>query len=120
VISGKGGGFYRETSISFPIPLAAPLTEEKVHIIGVEEGFKEPKESPAIANGDCTGTWETPGAKSGHLCIFFFPGVLGVPKLNVADAENTEDTAGVSGAILGESSGEEAVFLYKGSWVVTG
>jgi hypothetical protein len=120
VLSGTGGGYYRETSLSFPIPLAAGLHEANVHVIGVEEGFKEANESAVIVNGDCTGTWENPGAKSENLCVFLYPGVLGEPKLSVSDAESESFSAGPSGAILGESPGGESIFFYKGSWVVTG
>jgi len=120
ILSGKGAGYYRETSISFPIPLAAPLDKEKVHIIGVEEGAGEAKQAAAITNGECTGTWEDPGAKSGNLCIFLYPGVFGTPGLNVSDAESETFSAGISGAIIGEAGTEEGVFFYKGSWVVTG
>lgn len=119
VLAGKAAG-ERFTSLSFPIPLAAPLSEGKTHIIGVEEGFKEAKEAVAIQNGECTGTWAGPGAKSGSLCVFISPQVLGEPKLNLADAESEAFSAGISGATLGESTGVEANYLYQGSWVVTG
>ncbi len=110
----------RETSLSFPIPLAAGLSEEKTHVIGVEEGAKEAKEATAITNGECTGNWEDPGAKSENLCVFLNPEVIGEPKLGLIDAESQTMSAGVSGAILAETAGGSGYFLYRGSWVVTG
>jgi Collagen triple helix repeat (20 copies) len=119
VLAGKAAG-ERFTSISFPIPLAAPLSEAKTHIIGVEEGFKEANEASAIKNGECTGTWESPGAKSENLCVFISPLLLGTPSLHLADTESESFSAGISGATIGESNGVEANYLYQGSWVVTG
>ncbi len=113
----------RYTSLSFPVPLAAPLSTEKAHVIGLEEGAKEAKEATAITNGECTGNWEDPGAKSENLCVFINPEVAGEPKLALNDAESQSvgTSAGVSGAILGEEAVVEAgYFLYRGSWIVTG
>jgi hypothetical protein len=111
-------------AISFPIPLAAPLGENSVHFIGKEEGFKEPKEATAIKNEECTGTWEKPGAATGNLCIFVNPTQeLGEPNpLGVEDGEAKAGPkgAGVSGAHLGEEDAKTGLFLYGGSWVVTG
>jgi hypothetical protein len=119
IIGGKGAG-ERFTSLSFPIVLASPLAEGKVHIIGPEEGAGGTKEATAITNGECTGNSETPGAESENLCVFISPGAIGEPKLNLADTESEAFSAGVSGAVLGEASGDEATYLYRGSWVVTG
>lgn len=55
------------TPISFNIPLAAAPTPV---VIGIEEGEGEPNEAAAIANGECVGTVESPGAGKGKLCIF--------------------------------------------------
>jgi hypothetical protein len=113
----------RYTSLSFPVPLAEPLSQEKAHIIGLEEGAKEAKEATAITNGECTGNWEDPGAKSENLCVFINPAVGGEPKLGLTDAESqsVSTSAGVSGAVLGEEGAVAAgYFLYRGSWVVTG
>jgi hypothetical protein len=119
ILAGKTAG-ERYTSLSFPIPLAAPLAEEKVHLIGVEEGAGEANEAAAIVKGECTGNYENPGAKSGELCVFVSPLVLGTPNLHIADTESEAFSAGVGGAILGEVTGTEGNYLYQGSWVVTG
>ena len=111
----------RATSISFGIPLASPLEGERVHIIGIEEGSKEANQAAAITSGECTGTWETPGAANGNLCIFLDPNIFGAtPNFHASDAESEADAAGISGAILFEDSPNEEPFIYKGSWVVTG
>jgi hypothetical protein len=119
VLAGRTSG-ERYTSLSFPIPLTAPLTEAKVHLIGPEEGAGGAKPAPAITNGECTGNSETPGAKSENLCVFISPALLGEPNLHLGDTENEAFTAGVSGAILGEAGLTEANYLYQGSWIVTG
>lgn len=117
--SGETLGF-RSTAISFPIPLAASLAESQVHLIGVEEGAGELNEAAAIKSGECTGTWEHPGAKSKNLCVFTKPEGSAS---NLTTTESTESSAsggaGVSGAILNYTLGS-GVFVLKGSWVVTG
>lgn len=118
VLSGKATG-YRFTSLSFPIPLKGPIEEAHAHIIGLEEGHGEPKQSSAITSGECTGTSEDPGAASGNLCVFM-SAALGTPSLHLADAENAQFAVGVSGATIGESPGQEENYLYQGSWIVTG
>ena len=119
VLAGKAAG-ERFTSISFPIPLAAPLTRQKAHVIGVEEGSGEAKPAAAITNGECTGNYENPGAKSENLCVFTSTLVAGKPEVELGDAESVDFGAGASGAVLGEASGTEATYLYQGSWIVTG
>jgi hypothetical protein len=107
-------------SLSFSIPLAAPLSQNEVHFIGHEEGAGEPKQAAAITNGECTGNWEAPGAKSGNLCVFINPFGGGPAKLVVLNGEGSTVGAGVSGAILEEQNFEEGFVAYAGSWVVTG
>ena len=109
----KGSAF---ASISFPIPLGAPLPETAVHYI---------KEGETTAQ--CTGTPEAPSAEQGNLCVYerftsglktneaiiFTPsaGFFGIP---------TEDGAGVSGAGIylpmpaGQGGG-----IAIGAWAVT-
>jgi hypothetical protein len=112
---------YVYTALSFSIPLAAPLGKNEVHFIGREEGAGESKQAAAITNGECTGKWEAPGAKSGNLCVFINPTIGGGPaKLSVANAEGPAAGAGVSGAILIELDLETGAAVYAGSWVVTG
>lgn len=101
-------------------PVGCTAHKWNVHIIGVGEGLKEAKQASAITSGECIGTWEDPGAESENLRVFLFLGVLGTRELGIADAKRKTFGAGLSGATLGEGSGEEANYLYKGSWVVTG
>lgn len=109
--------------LSFTIPLAAPLGENEVHFIGREEGAGESSEATAIKNGECTGTWKEPGAKSGNLCVFLnvLAGAAGPGKLLIGDAETEgHGGAGISGAILHEADTEGGPVIYQGTWVVTG
>jgi hypothetical protein len=122
VLAGVAGG-RRLVGISFPIPISEPLPSARAHLIGVEEGKGEAKEAGAIASGECTGTWQEPGAASENMCIFVSPLLQGAPpKLNViSDAESEGEFAvGKSGAVFGEGNGTEEKYFYQGSWVVTG
>jgi hypothetical protein len=120
-MSGTGPAFL-QTGISFTVPLAAPLTANQTHFIGDEEGFKEPKEAAAIKNGECSGTYTDPGAKSGNLCVFINPTSLNGPgTLAIENAETAAEAgAGVSGAVLAELYLGSEIAHYEGSWVVTG
>ena len=111
------------TGISFPVPLSSPLLEANAHVIQFEEGAGEAKPSPAIVAKECTGTWESPGAASGNLCLFVSPTQVGSiaqgPTITDAESEGVF-SVGVSGAvIIIEHAGEEG-YLRQGSWVVTG
>jgi hypothetical protein len=108
------------TAISFPVPLAAALPQASVHLIGVEEGSKEPNESPAIKSGECSGTWRAPGAKSKNLCVFVTPGGTASHLAATSNAESESEGAGVSGAILSAGISFGGPFYLTGSWVVTG
>ena len=66
------------------------------------------------------GNFENPGAASENLCVFISAAIGNPENLALGDAESETFTAGVSGAVMGESSGSEATYFYKGSWVVTG
>jgi hypothetical protein len=105
-------------SISFPIALEATLSEGKTHVIGIEEGFKELKQAAAITSGECTGTWEHPGAAGKNLCVFVNPNST-ENATNIGNAESEAAGAGVSGAIVTGKAGIGLFFL-EGSWVVTG
>lgn len=116
---------FHDTAVSFPIPLAAALSEADVHVIGVEEGFKEAKESSAIKSGQCSGTWENTEtapikAQSKNLCIFVSPGGSAETLTGTESAESASSGgAGVSGVVLTAGIGT-GPFILKGSWVVTG
>jgi hypothetical protein len=108
-------------NVSFSVPLAAALGAGEVHFIGKEEGSKEANEAAAIKNGECTGTWEGPGAESGNLCVFLNPkSGSGTEDFAILDGESAGEGAGVSGAVVrGIDLGSEP-FYHFGSWVVTG
>lgn len=108
------------TGISFPIRLASELSLEKVHVIGEEEGFKEAKEAAAIKSGECTGTWEDPGAASENLCIFLQIAGGEVSSLKIENSESGGEGAGPSGAIIQYNAPPEHLFIFHGSWVTTG
>jgi hypothetical protein len=127
-INELGPHFVNEAGIvtvSFPIPLAAPLGEEKVHIInsnGMEINSSNEEVTPTEC-GSAIGVnvdVENPQAKPGSLCIY-------VGKLvNVLTTDAYIETpgrtalgAGVSGAVIpfvGEGPRQSAT----GSWAVTG
>jgi len=62
------GGFQQFLSaVTFPFPLSAAPTGI---YIGPGEGEGEENESSEITNGECSGTFESPAAKAGNLCVF--------------------------------------------------
>ncbi len=116
----SGEGFFVATGISFPIALGAPLASTAVHFIGKEEGAGETKEAAAIKGGECTGTWQQPGAKSGNLCVFLNPSAsFGPSSPNIENEETGQNGAGISGAILGIENVKKELVLQAGSWVTT-
>ncbi len=101
--------------ISFPIPLAAQITETHVF------------EGETIPSG-CTGRISEVivqvvelGAEPGNLCIYLRNGAkLKAEQLIACDAETGEPfKAGRSGAILAASSAPEAGARAEGTWAVT-
>lgn len=68
---GFSSGFFRTgeekstVAISFPIPLAAPLDEQHVHIVTLEE-----IESSGPETKECEGTADAPQANPGNLCLY--------------------------------------------------
>jgi hypothetical protein len=120
--------------VSFPIPLAAPLTNEEecgtpshpacpVHVIGWEEGEGEPNEAEAIENGECTGTVTSPGAAEGNACIFV--GGLHENLLEVVPTktgyllEPNAAGAGADGTVLFVKTSTSGGALVSGTWAVT-
>ena len=61
------------TSISFPIPLTAPLNSSETHSVSAE-AVKKREEGKTVAEGaapvECPGTVEKPAAQSGNLCVY--------------------------------------------------
>lgn len=132
---------YVNVPISFPIPLAAALEENQVHVVpGQTKAEFEAGQFPTPPTG-CKGTYEKPEAESGNLCLFVTEEgklleELGVPvnnppfgTLGSEQVLNGEKLigggAGVSGAVIhGEaefkSPATEGQLLTHGVWVVTG
>lgn len=122
-----GGNVTYETTdipISFPIPLAKALEGSKVHAINTEEGEKEAKESPAIAKGECKGTYISPGAESGNLCVFVTPGLGNAHEISAIVNFNhspPELGAGTTGTLLEIPMGDDvhAGEPVLGTWAMT-
>ncbi|MGA7704423.1 MAG: collagen-like protein [Solirubrobacteraceae bacterium] len=108
--------------ITFPTPLAKSLDEEHVHFIGTEAGFKEAHEAAAIKNGECSGNFEKPGARTGNLCVFLSFNLNESPAaFQLSNPETTNPGASSTGTILVEvSQNREEEAVYYGDWVVTG
>ena len=104
------------TAISFPVHLKAALAETSVHVIGIAEGEKEGKESPVIQAGECTGTFEDPGAASGNLCVFVSQGL---PVTTIVSL-GLQPGAGITGALLRLEHGAANGAIGAGTWAVTG
>jgi hypothetical protein len=108
-------------AISFPIKLAADLTETHVHVIGVQEGEKESKVSKAIELHECKGTFAVPGAGSGNLCVFVDPHSEITAIAFILNQNTYQLGAATTGAVLGvgpvaKPEGKNAL----GTWAVTG
>jgi hypothetical protein len=121
-----GGNITYETTdipISFPIPLAKAMVESQVHIINSEEGEKEAKESQAIAKGECKGTYISPAAASGNLCVFVTPGLGNAHEISaIVDFNHSppELGAGTTGTLLEIPMGSAlAGEVILGTWAMT-
>jgi hypothetical protein len=113
-------GEIRVVPISFNIPLAKPIRPTKVHLVGPEEGFEEPKEKLPVG---CSGNFEKPVAAPGNFCVFAqillnvreispgFPIIQGLEEELGADKIGTR--------LIFETFKEEEV-VADGDWVVTG
>lgn len=101
-----------DTSISYNIPLKE--ASKATHVIGIEEGFKEPKEAEAIQKGECSGTVEEPGAGPGNLCVFV------KSETNVLFTVLPPNVSGKVGALVGLLASEANKYLQAyGTWAVT-
>lgn len=129
---GFSSGFFHTgaekttVAISFPIPLAAPLDKEHVHIVTLEE-----IENQGPATQECEGTADAPQANPGNLCLY--EGAARLPEeeegeeLKIVSITTlnsfSEKGASTSGAnVVSNFSGfnePEAVQII-GSWAVTG
>jgi hypothetical protein len=119
IISGsgnEGSGLRSFTTISFPIPLAAPLGLAETAVVTVEE--QEGKKTPPAA---CTGTVENPTAEAGHLCVYQSAEIPPGPpitswKLGLSSEGYFAEGASTAGALLGVAENEQD----QGTWAVTG
>ena len=107
------------TGISFTIPLATELEEEKVQSNPV--GFPTGASAEEIEH--CPGSVTKPEAKSGFLCVYtgvykFFFGSFNKPQIAKLSSEETvgADTAGAE--LVGFA--ETVEFVGRGTWAVTG
>jgi hypothetical protein len=107
------------TSISFPIPLAAPLGSGNVAFHG--QGY-DGEEELTPAEEDCPGNAEEPKAKAGFLCVYtgtshalgveiFDPGITGIPPA-------AEGASPGGAAFLMEETGPGGTFGF-GTFAVT-
>jgi hypothetical protein len=104
------------TTISFPIPLAAPLGRAETAAVTVEE--QEGKKTPPAG---CTGTVETPTAEAGHLCVYQSAEIPPGPpitswKLGLSSEGFFHQGASTAGAVLGTIENVQD----EGTWAVTG
>jgi hypothetical protein len=106
------------TSISFPVPLSAPLDEE--HVLGLEPGY-DGEDEVGAEHEKCPGKVENPRAKSGYLCVYTAAAFsLLFKKPFILSATNSASQgASTSGALL-EFLPEAAKAFAKGSFAVTG
>jgi hypothetical protein len=108
-----------ETAISFPIQLAAEISETNVHI--EPQGF--PTGASAAEIEECPGSAEAPKAKPGHLCVYIsVTGGAGgsaiTPALPPEKITSFEVGASKTGAsLIFRAPVEEG--LARGSWAVT-
>jgi hypothetical protein len=117
-------------SISFTVPLAAPLGGTKVHYINpagkevrIDEEEEELLETTSTA---CLGTVAAPSATSGNLCVYAkvntgqtYSDFIYAPSSSGPNGTFNGGTAGVSGALIPNFTAGETTSGY-GSWAVTG
>jgi hypothetical protein len=110
-------------SISFAIPLAAPL--ENVSECG--EPGKPPCQVHFIKNGgpsttECPGTAEAPAAKSGNLCLYAAIEANGRTEYTIASTGNGSfaSGAGTTGAMIFVKAANAGPAEFWGTWAVTG
>ncbi len=113
VAPGFGG---LQVPISFPIPLASPLSETAAHIVGISQT------GPPECEG---GTSEAPAAAPGNLCVYItfgensahLSGELEPADLTLASPETVAPGTGKVGVMLSGSSLPEGAYGF-GSWVL--
>ncbi len=116
------GAGIADTSISFTIPLAAPIASGSTHFVTAEEQENGTQPSQCT-HGTEKGTTENPVAEQGNLCIYegYSEGASGfkVTAVNQATFGET-NTAGRTGALLViKYGGPEEGIPFSGTWAVT-
>jgi hypothetical protein len=101
-------------SLSFTIPLAAPLDGAHVHY-STEANFTDFDEGEPETVG-CKGTAVAPTAPSGHLCVYNGPEFVAANPVFINSPEFSPG-AGTASAIISDGDGAVVAF---GSWAVTG
>lgn len=110
---GGNETFSGDAPISFAIPLAAPLSEEHVHVVTEEEAKN--KSDPA-----CPGSATEPAAEEGNLCAYI--GVLERSEvLGIVEPASEFSIVGAatSGAVVFVTFKSETFAVAAGSWAVT-
>lgn len=102
-----GAGSQALTSISFPYPLAAAPTVDVIPPAGV-------------APAGCSGTVNSPGAASGHLCIFVGLAEGSPGALLVVRPDGGGSGGHPHGAVLAMFATAAGAYDRTGTWAVTG
>lgn len=118
--------------ISFPIQLASALEESRVHAINqyegegeIDPGLGKSIENPAIKSGECKGTYASPRAAPGNLCVFVnghgFSSAKEIAAIVNFNGDPTGPGAGTTGALVAvEVESGSIGRLALGTWAVTG
>jgi Collagen triple helix repeat (20 copies) len=112
--------------VSFNIPLETPpLAGNITNFIGVKEGEGEENENKAAIPSHCKGTFASPEAVAGNLCVFVSKllnsergGGLGSTFFD-PEGEKSGVTAGLGGVVLLFGSETAGLSLADGTWAVT-
>ncbi len=108
-VTAVGDNLIKRATLSFAIPLAAPLTQSQVHFVKFEEAAPEP---------GCTGgTAEEPKADPGNLCVYVGGAESAFPFISINNPGTEAPGAGTTGAILQLNGAAEESAL--GTWAVT-
>jgi Collagen triple helix repeat (20 copies) len=128
-LHATAAGFERlpPVAVSFPVPLAAPLSPPDGTEVGVyirpEEGEGEPQENTTVFKEQhlCAGTVEHPSAAPGHFCLFVAEASGPLVGVSVMDIQKIALSFGVGrdGAGLAAVASKAGVVSARGSWAVT-
>lgn len=107
------------TTISFPIPLQAPLDSSVIHAVSAGAVAKR-EEGKTVAEGaapaECPGTVEKPAAQAGNLCVY----ESGVLELGAIEEIKNPATFGAGAAVSGAEIVDVGTsVLVHGTYAVT-